>query len=142
MRFEFATATQIVFGPGVLRDAGKLAKTWGRRALVVTGGDAARAEPLLKVFAAEGIAATTFAVSHEPSVDTVMQGLAAARAMGGGAGAEFVVGIGGGSVIDTAKAIAGLLANPGDPLDYLEVVGAGKPLDRRPARAGFRRSDK
>src|SRR5690606_5196321 len=35
---------------------------------------------------------------------------------------------GGGSVIDTGKAIAALLTNPGDPLDYLEVVGRGQPL--------------
>jgi alcohol dehydrogenase class IV len=81
---------------------------------------------LLKVLAAEGIATTTFAVAHEPSIETVAQGLSVARV----AGAGFVVGFGGGSVIDAAKAVAGLLANPGDPFDHLEIVGSGKPLAR------------
>ena len=124
MRFEFATATQIVFGPGTLRETGKLARPWGRRALVVTGGTPARAGALLEILRAGGVDPSVFPVAHEPSVATVVEGLAAARACG----AEMVIGFGGGSVIDAAKAIAGLFTNPGEPLDYLEVVGAGKAL--------------
>ena len=124
MRFEFATATQIVFGPGTLREAGKLVRPWGRRALVVTGGTPDRARALIQVLEAEGIVATTFSVVHEPSVKTVVDGLAVARVCD----VEMVIGFGGGSVIDAAKAIAGLFTNQGDPLNYLEVVGAGKPL--------------
>ncbi len=41
-----------------------------------------------------------------------------------------MIGLGGGSVIDAAKAVATLLANGGDPLDYLEVIGRGQPLTR------------
>jgi alcohol dehydrogenase class IV len=124
MRFEFATATQIVFGPGTLREAGKLARPWGRCALVVTGGTPDRAGALLEILRASGIDTSVFPVAHEPSVATVIDGLAAARACG----AEMVIGFGGGSAIDAAKAIAGLFTNPGEPLDYLEVVGAGKAL--------------
>ena len=124
MRFEFSTATQIVFGTGALREAGRLVRPWGRRAFVVTGGKRARADALIKLLEAEDIDVSVFSVAHEPSVGAVTQGLAAARA----AQSEFVIGFGGGSVIDTAKAIAGLVTNPGVPLDYLEVVGAGKPL--------------
>ena len=123
-RFEFTTASQIVFGPGVLREAGQLVRPWGTRALVVTGSNPARADYLIKVLVSVGIDVTLFTVAHEPSVDTVMQGLAAVKA----AKAEIVIGFGGGSVIDTAKAVAGLATNRGDPLEYLEVVGKGKPL--------------
>jgi alcohol dehydrogenase class IV len=46
--------------------------------------------------------------------------------------AEVVVGLGGGSPMDLAKAVAALASNPGDPLDYLEVVGRGRPLSHTP----------
>ena len=124
MRFEFATATQIVFGPGTLREAGKLARPWGRKALVVTGATPGRAATLLQILEVEGIASAMFSVAQEPTVRTVVDGLVAARSCG----AEMVLGFGGGSVIDAAKAISGLYTNPGEPLDYLEVVGAGRPL--------------
>lgn len=123
-RFEFSTAPQIVFGPGVIRGVGQLVRPWGTRALVVTGRDPARANVLMKELAGVGIEVSRFAVAGEPSLETVTRGVAAVRA----AEAEFVIGFGGGSVIDTAKAIAGLATNPGELLDYLEVVGAGKPL--------------
>ena len=124
MRFEFATATQIVFGPGTLREAGKLARPWGQRALIVTGRDTRRAERLLGTFADAGIAARIFSTTGEPSVATIEAALAAAREHR----VEFVVGFGGGSAIDAAKAVAGLLTNPGALLDYLEVIGKGLPL--------------
>ncbi len=125
-RFEFTTVSQIVFGPGSLAEAGKLARPWGKRALVVTGRNPARADYLVKVLVSVGIDVTLYTVAQEPSVLTVEQGLQAARA----ARADIVVGFGGGSVIDSAKAIAGLLANPGEVTDYLEVVGKGRPLMR------------
>jgi alcohol dehydrogenase class IV len=45
---------------------------------------------------------------------------------------DLVIGMGGGSVIDAGKAIAALLTNPGDVLDYLEVIGRGQPLTQPP----------
>jgi alcohol dehydrogenase class IV len=70
-----------------------------------------------------------FAVAGEPTVDAIRRGTALAR----DEGCDVVVAIGGGSVIDAGKALAALLTNPGDPLDYLEVIGRGKPLERHPA---------
>jgi alcohol dehydrogenase class IV len=124
MRFEFATAAQVVFGAGTLAQAGKLARPWGRRALLVTGRNPRRADRLQGYLAEAGIEARAFTVDGEPTVADVGSAVSAARE----AGAEMVIGFGGGSAIDAAKATAGLLANPGDPLDYLEVVGRGRPL--------------
>jgi alcohol dehydrogenase class IV len=70
-----------------------------------------------------------FAVNGEPSVDLIRRGTAYARAEG----CDLVIAIGGGSAIDAGKALAAMLTNPGDPLDYLEVIGRGQPLERTPA---------
>ena len=124
MRFEFATATRIIFGSGTLKEIGPIAATLGKRALVVTGRTAERAAPLLDLLRAAGVAAVTFAVPGEPTTGTVREGTEVARA----GDCDLVIGIGGGSAIDAGKAIAALLTNGGDPLDYLEVIGRGQPL--------------
>jgi alcohol dehydrogenase class IV len=70
------------------------------------------------------VAAVLFAVAGEPSVERVAAGVVEARAQG----CDCVVGWGGGSAIDAAKAVAGLAPNPGEVLDYVEVVGQARPL--------------
>lgn len=126
MRFEFTTVGRIVFGPGTLQQVGPLARSLGHHAFVVTGRDPSRAEPLLKLLTAASVAHTRVAVSGEPTTDAVTLAAAQARA----AGCDFVVGFGGGSALDAGKAVAALLTNPGDLLDYLEVVGRAQPLVR------------
>ncbi|HWA26305.1 MAG TPA: iron-containing alcohol dehydrogenase [Lacunisphaera sp.] len=126
MRFEFATAGRIIFGPGTLREIGPAARESGRHAFVVSGRDPRRAQPLFDLLGAENIAFTSWAIAGEPTVDAIRAATARARA----AGCDFTVGFGGGSAIDSAKAIAALITNEGDPLDYLEVVGRGLALSR------------
>lgn len=121
MGFTFSTAARIIFGPGTAKELGRRAGEFGRKALVVTGADAGRASHLLDLLASEGIEAETFRVATEPTIDLVREGLARARR----SGAEVVIACGGGSAIDAAKAIAILATNPGDPLDYLEIIGGG-----------------
>ncbi|MFN8455358.1 MAG: iron-containing alcohol dehydrogenase [Anaerolineae bacterium] len=128
MKFEFATATQIIFGAGSLKQVGPLAAQVGRQALVVTGQSIDRAKPLMEILAAHGVDSTTFAVAGEPTISLAQQGVEQARA----ARCNLVIGFGGGSAIDAGKAIAALLTNPGDPLDYLEVIGRGQPLAHAP----------
>jgi alcohol dehydrogenase class IV len=124
MRFEFATAGRILFGEGALQRVGDLAAELGTRALVVGGARAVRIEPLLALLADKGLPASTFAVRGEPTVEIALQGTEEARRFE----ADLIIAMGGGSPIDAAKAIAALLANPGDPYDYLEVIGRGLPL--------------
>lgn len=128
MNFEFATATRILFGPGTLAQAAPAAAALGRHVLLVQGGPADLADSLRSDLAAQGVAVTAFPVSSEPTIEKVIAGVAEARQ----AGCDLVVGLGGGSAIDAAKAIAALSTNAGDPLDYLEVVGRGRPLSHPP----------
>jgi len=124
LRFEFATATRIIFGAGALKQIGLLAAEMGRRAFVVTGLSTAQTQPLLDLITAQGMQYETFPVAHEPTVETVQSGVRHVRH----ASCDLIIGFGGGSVIDAGKAIAALMTNPGDLLDYLEVIGKGKPI--------------
>ncbi len=119
MNFEFATAGRILFGAGTARHAAAAASSLGARPLVVTGASPERAAPLV---AALNYAA--FPIAGEPTIAAIRAGAEMARA----AGCDVVIAIGGGSAIDSGKALAALLTNPGDPLDYLEVIGRGQPL--------------
>lgn len=122
--FELAAPAQILFGPGRAREAGPLAAGLGRKALLVAGTRGAGLVGLETWLREAGVAVEPLSVSGEPDVALVQAGVQQARL----AGCDLVVAIGGGSAIDAAKAIAALLTNPGEPFDYLEVVGRGQPL--------------
>ncbi len=124
MRFELATATRIVFGPGTLREVVPAAQALGRRALVVTGRSTERAAALVADLAAAGVSCAALSVSEEPSIELVRRGQRFAR----DERCDVVIGFGGGSALDAAKAIAALLTNSQDVMDYLEVIGGGQPL--------------
>lgn len=110
MRFEFATAGQIIFGEGTFR---QVAEAEWERTLVVTGASGR--------YACGGV---PLPIQGEPTIDDIRFGAELAA----GHDCVGVVAIGGGSAIDAGKAIAAMLTNPGDPLDYLEVIGRGLPL--------------
>ena len=124
--FEFTAPPRILFGCGQVRQAGKIARGWGARALVVTGRDPRRVAAVLERLSEESIRHVVFSVAGEPTTDVVRQGVEQAREME----AELVIGAGGGSVLDAAKAIAILATHEGEALDYLEVVGRGQALTR------------
>ena len=117
--FEFATAGRILFGEGTLSQAPAAAAGLGRRAILVTGSHAGGAAWLHQALAGAGVSTVPFLVSGEPTIQLIRS---APR------DGDLVIAFGGGSVLDTGKAIAAFLTNPGDPLDYLEVIGSGRPL--------------
>ena len=128
MRFEFATATRVVFGPGALNEVAPLAAGMGSMALVVTGRSAERAQPLVQDLVENGVDTVTFPVSGEPTTDMVRSGSEQALA----SGCDLVIALGGGSALDGGKAIAALVTNGCDPYEYLEVIGQGKALTEPP----------
>jgi alcohol dehydrogenase class IV len=119
--FEFATAGRILYGVGRAFELASIAGRLGSRAFVCTGAAPDRHAALLEDL---GLPLFTFPVSGEPTVDLAREGIAAARHHE----VDLVVAIGGGSVVDFGKAVAMLLGNGGDPLDYLEVIGSGRPI--------------
>lgn len=121
--FGFATAGQVLFGVGRAAELPGIVEGLGARALVCTGASPGRHAALL---AALGLPAATYPVLREPTVAIARAATAAAREHG----ADLVVAVGGGSVVDLGKAVAMLLANGGDPMDYLEVVGRGQAITR------------
>jgi alcohol dehydrogenase class IV len=128
MRFEWATPTRVLFGAGALQETGPIARALGKRALLVVGRSRDRAAALLDVLDQHGVVGVVFSVKGEPSLAAVREGTMRAKVEA----CDLVIGFGGGSAIDAAKAIAALLANGGDPLDYVELVGRKQPLTRRP----------
>lgn len=126
--FEFATAGRILFGAGVRLGVGGIVAGLGRRVLVVGGAGRRHHAWLEPLLGEQGLALADFGVAGEPTLALARAGAEAARA----AGCDVVLGIGGGSALDAANAIAALATQPGDVLDYLEVIGGGRPLDAPP----------
>lgn len=124
--FDFSTAGQILFGVGEVQRIGVLGRHYGRCAFLVLGFESAKAEQLKQWLAENGVSSVSMVIKHEPTIQDIQDGLRQAEEKG----CDLVIGFGGGSALDTAKAIAALRANPGDLVDYLEVIGKAQPLQR------------
>jgi alcohol dehydrogenase class IV len=124
MKFEFATATRIIFSPESIKEAAPEAAKMGRHAFVVTGRSVERSALLFENLKRHRLGFTPFSISGEPTTDSAF--IAAQRARS--AGCDVVIAAGGGSVIDTGKAVAALLTNGGNLMDYLEIIGRGRQL--------------
>jgi alcohol dehydrogenase class IV len=124
--FEFATANRIIFGAGKLNELGKHIEGNIKRLFLVCGHSSDAIPRLREILSVLGISSIEFQVHGEPTVDGIRAGIKAAR------DCEMVIGLGGGSVLDSGKAIAALVTNPGDVFDYLEVIGQGQPLVNAP----------
>jgi alcohol dehydrogenase len=125
--FFVASLPEIRFGRGKAEELGEVAARFGRRALLVTGrrsfADTSHWPRLLDDLQARGVAWERVQVDDEPSPALVDGAVGRYRDQD----IQVVVGIGGGSALDAAKAIAGLLRTGASVMDHLEGVGRGLP---------------
>ena len=128
LKFEFATATKIIFGSGSSIKLPLLLQGIKGNILAVTGKNIQRYQPVVELLQKEGYKVDNYTVDKEPTVQMVSEGARLARDIN----CAVVIGLGGGSVIDAAKAIAAIAPNSGTLLDYLEVIGEGRKLEHAP----------
>jgi len=125
--FQFAPMPHIHFGWGIRQDLIKSLQSKNLNHIVlVTGKTLANSGEFgdeLSTTLSRSAEVQHFTVSGEPSPDIVDEIVAQCNPK-----AEVVIGLGGGSVLDAAKAIAGLVPSQTSVMDYLEGVGAGKPF--------------
>lgn len=123
--FAFLTATEILFGRGQAAQAAGRIKALGTRVFLLHGTPA-RADWLAAGLAGQGCAVSRFVVQGEP--DTVMIEAATKAAQG----AQVIVSLGGGAVLDAGKAVAAMVPATRPLMDHLEVIGKSLPLDHPP----------
>jgi alcohol dehydrogenase class IV len=124
MQFEFATTAKIIFGSGKLDSVGSITREYGDTALIISGAPQEITDKLLKLLGALRIKFSLIKIENEPTIVNIREIVAFAQRNP----STVVIGIGGGSALDTAKAAAALMTNHGDLTDYLEVIGLNKPL--------------
>ena len=120
INFNYFLPVNIAFGSGKVLETGELTKPYGKKALIVTGRSSAKKSGLYDKVANSlskaGIDHVLFdKVAQNPLITTAMEGADFAKANG----CDVVVAIGGGSIMDCAKAIAFLSINDGDINDYI-----------------------
>jgi alcohol dehydrogenase class IV len=128
MQFEFATAARVIFGPGALTRLPEVVAGLGKKALVLTGSSSRYLDRVMRSLESSGVFVEPVRVPGEPTLSFVRATTAICRT----ARSEFVIGLGGGSAIDAAKAVAALAPANGDVLEYLEVIGEGKQIKLPP----------
>ncbi|MGJ8623035.1 MAG: iron-containing alcohol dehydrogenase [Yoonia sp.] len=126
--FSFISPQAIHFGRGQSAQAATYAKTYGNAALIVHGSRASEAQWLVAACETEGMTKRTLSCLREPSLPDLEKALADL----GDYRPDVVIAMGGGSVIDFAKALSALIPCDGAPSEYLEVVGTGRPLENAP----------
>lgn len=127
MDFNYTLPVNLMFGSGKSELAGEVCKNYGKKAFVVTGGSSTKRSGLLDRVVSRltesGVDSVVFdKVTQNPLTSTVYEGVELARAEG----CDVVLGVGGGSIMDAAKAIAFCMNNDGDISDYIFGLKQGK----------------
>jgi alcohol dehydrogenase class IV len=120
MNFNYFQPTELVFGRGRVKELGSIAKRFGQRTLLVTVKESPALSDqfarILKILTEEGLKVTHFdGVVPNPTVESIAAGSKIARECG----TQSVIGLGGGSSMDSAKAIAVEATHEGSCWDYL-----------------------
>jgi alcohol dehydrogenase class IV len=127
VRFDLTLPGDIRFGAGRVSEVpGALADLGANRVMVITGRTTSRADGIRAALNAADMSSMVFGVATEPSIERVRAGVDLALETG----CDAVLGFGGGSALDVAKAVAVLARSGTDPMDHLEVIGAGRPIKR------------
>ncbi|MGE5319280.1 MAG: iron-containing alcohol dehydrogenase [Hyphomicrobiaceae bacterium] len=125
--FSLSRLPRIEFGPGALAKLPAIARTYGKHALLVTGAGSLKGSPFWPAVTgglkAQGIRSLHLSIPGEPSPQMVDDAVRALRPEA----IDVVIGVGGGSALDAAKAIAGLLRPGNSVMDHLEGVGPERP---------------
>ena len=123
-----STSTRIIFENGSFNKVPGLIKQQGSKVFIVTGKNTNLASQLSEWLTAIDIQSEIFKIYSEPTTSDIERGTELARKTN----CNVIIGIGGGSAIDSAKAIAALAPNKGELTDYLEVIGKGRKLEEKP----------
>lgn len=135
---HFTVPNHIFTGKNALEEAIPYIGNFGKNALIVTGkhvGKSPMYEKLVKMLEKEKIGYVTFdGITGEPTDRMIEEGLKQYKTTD----CDFVIGIGGGSPLDAAKAIAAMAVNPGKIADYMgrEITGDIPPVVAIPTTAG------
>ncbi len=126
MNFQYHIPTRILFGPGSLDQLGREKLPGTKALIVITAGKSMRKngylDRVIELLAKQKIGYVLFdKILPNPIKSHVMEAAALAKSEG----CDFIIGLGGGSSIDSAKSIAVMVKNPGDYWDYIGS-GSGK----------------
>jgi alcohol dehydrogenase class IV len=129
MKFELFLSRRIIFELGCRSQIGEIVSSIGKRIFLLY----AKNHPLIPEIRDRlngiGLDLLALPISGEPDLGSVTKLVAEGR----NHDSDLVIGIGGGSVIDTGKVVSAMLNNPGEISDYLEIVGMNLPLPNQPA---------
>jgi alcohol dehydrogenase class IV len=126
-RFDLAVPADVRFGAGRVSEVPEaFAGLGASRVLVITGRTTSRADAVRAALTEADIASVVFGVATEPSIERAR----AAIELITETGCDAVLGFGGGSALDVAKAAAVLATSGTDPQEHMEVIGAGRPIER------------